>query len=387
MSKQINQYTKTRTSGTFKDDDYMDFDSTEDSGSTFESAKGKILEFVTYLKTKIPTLYSGDGTLAGNRTVTMSGLWARFKGGDVINEMSNEVDDFGFIVQAVGQVEKGRLGYDQTNTSAILELQNALITYFKANNGNISMGGDIDVNYILNLIVEQGSSKKPFSIHAESGGASNGDNYSIDFFYDDSLGAKTLGGSIATRVNGVPTVGNVMMDMVMNGDLKVQNNNRVLITPTSLTKAAIAQFEVRGKAGVTSNTTAFFKGNGNTGSQIVLWVQNLAGSSLFYVDGLGKFHFNLSNLSTADFQMKSANLDNAFYLDSSADAVGMGTSTPSNKSVLDLQSTTKGFLPPRMTTTQRDAITSVPTGLNIYNTTTNKMNFYNGSAWEVVTSA
>jgi hypothetical protein len=40
-----------------------------------------------------------------------------------------------------------------------------------------------------------------------------------------------------------------------------------------------------------------------------------------------------------------------------------------------------------MTTAQRDAITSVPAGLMIYNTTTNKLNFYNGSAWEAVTSA
>lgn len=42
---------------------------------------------------------------------------------------------------------------------------------------------------------------------------------------------------------------------------------------------------------------------------------------------------------------------------------------------------------PRYTTTARNALTGVPTGLVIYNTTTNKLNFYNGSAWEAVTSA
>lgn len=67
--------------------------------------------------------------------------------------------------------------------------------------------------------------------------------------------------------------------------------------------------------------------------------------------------------------------------------VGIGTTSPSAKSVLDLTSTTQGFLPPRMTTAQRDAITSVPEGLEIYNTTTKKKNFYNGTVWEVVTSA
>jgi hypothetical protein len=67
--------------------------------------------------------------------------------------------------------------------------------------------------------------------------------------------------------------------------------------------------------------------------------------------------------------------------------IGTGLTLPNSKAVLELASTTKGFLPPRMTTAQRDAITSVPAGLMIYNTSTNKLNFYNGSAWEAVTSA
>jgi hypothetical protein len=67
-------------------------------------------------------------------------------------------------------------------------------------------------------------------------------------------------------------------------------------------------------------------------------------------------------------------------------SVGINNSSPNAKALLDLTSTTMGFLPPRMTTAQRDAITSVPAGLMIYNTSTNKLNFYNGSAWEAVVS-
>ena len=66
--------------------------------------------------------------------------------------------------------------------------------------------------------------------------------------------------------------------------------------------------------------------------------------------------------------------------------IGMGTSTPSVKAALEISSTTRGFLPPRMTTAQRDAITSVPAGLMIYNTSTNKLNVYT-TAWEAITSA
>jgi hypothetical protein len=64
--------------------------------------------------------------------------------------------------------------------------------------------------------------------------------------------------------------------------------------------------------------------------------------------------------------------------------VGVGTSSPNAAAVLDVASTTKGFLPPRMTTAQRDAISTPPAGLVIYNTSTNVLNFYNGSVWGAV---
>jgi hypothetical protein len=53
----------------------------------------------------------------------------------------------------------------------------------------------------------------------------------------------------------------------------------------------------------------------------------------------------------------------------------------SSSAIFDIRSTTKGFLQPRMTTTQRDAITSPATGLSVYNTATNTNDFYNGTAW------
>lgn len=48
---------------------------------------------------------------------------------------------------------------------------------------------------------------------------------------------------------------------------------------------------------------------------------------------------------------------------------------------IQLDSTTQGLALPRMTTTQRDAISTPLAGLHIYNTTTSEANFYNGTAW------
>jgi len=62
-------------------------------------------------------------------------------------------------------------------------------------------------------------------------------------------------------------------------------------------------------------------------------------------------------------------------------AVGIGTPSPAATALLDLTSTTKGFLPPRMTTVQRDAIASPATGLMIFNTTAAQYQFWNGTAW------
>jgi hypothetical protein len=61
--------------------------------------------------------------------------------------------------------------------------------------------------------------------------------------------------------------------------------------------------------------------------------------------------------------------------------VGIGTTTPDDAALLDVSSTTKGILPPRMTTTQRDAISSPPAGLLVYNTSLNCNETYNGSSW------
>lgn len=49
--------------------------------------------------------------------------------------------------------------------------------------------------------------------------------------------------------------------------------------------------------------------------------------------------------------------------------VGNNPTTISSSAVLDVESNTQGFLPPRMTTTQRDAIENPAKGLIVYNTT------------------
>ncbi|HYM20826.1 MAG TPA: hypothetical protein VEW28_07475 [Candidatus Kapabacteria bacterium] len=66
------------------------------------------------------------------------------------------------------------------------------------------------------------------------------------------------------------------------------------------------------------------------------------------------------------------------------DANGLVSGTfPSQCAMLDISSTTKGFLAPRMTTAQELAICggTPPEGLIVYNTTTHTLDVYNGTSW------
>ena len=63
-----------------------------------------------------------------------------------------------------------------------------------------------------------------------------------------------------------------------------------------------------------------------------------------------------------------------------------GTFVLDPSALLQGNSTTQGFLPPRMTTTQKNAIASPATGLVVFDTTLNKLCVRGASAWETITS-
>lgn len=81
--------------------------------------------------------------------------------------------------------------------------------------------------------------------------------------------------------------------------------------------------------------------------------------------------------------MKSLFLKQIFFFFvfafSASAQVGIGTTTPHTSSVLDVTSTTAGFLPPRLSTTERDAIASPSQGLIIFNTDSQCLDVYNAT--------
>ncbi len=70
--------------------------------------------------------------------------------------------------------------------------------------------------------------------------------------------------------------------------------------------------------------------------------------------------------------------------------LGIGTNAPEKAAILELKTTTKGFLLPRMLKVERDAIPSpIPEGLVIYCTdcATKSFSFYNGTEWINISSS
>ncbi|RTQ51569.1 tail fiber domain-containing protein [Hymenobacter gummosus] len=70
-------------------------------------------------------------------------------------------------------------------------------------------------------------------------------------------------------------------------------------------------------------------------------------------------------------------------------AVGIGTTAPAASALLDLSSTTKGFLAPRMTAAERTAISSPARGLLVYQTDGLQLGFwyYTGTSWTYLNPA
>jgi hypothetical protein len=140
------------------------------------------------------------------------------------------------------------------------------------------------------------------------------------------------------------------------------------------------------------------KGSGSTSATTSLLVQNSAGTQIFKVSDDASFTF--AGGGTADFQGNvslrgindsgNAALNLRFIVTGATksfliNADYSNTNAPS--AMLEVQSTTKGFLPPRMTNAQKNAIASPAEGLIVHDTTNNGVAYYDGTTWGYLSGA
>ena len=175
MGKQINQYTKTRTNLTLTLNDLMDLDSTDDQGGNYESAKITLGNFFAYLNANVSNLYNNDGTLPEDREIDSATFFTKWIGGDVGIEMDDAINDYGFFINNNLGVEKARLGFDQTSSSAILDLADAGGNFFNLKAGklglNVTAVANLDIvgTGATHVVWTKNSSNVPLFYAAESG--------------------------------------------------------------------------------------------------------------------------------------------------------------------------------------------------------------------------
>jgi hypothetical protein len=149
----------------------------------------------------------------------------------------------------------------------------------------------------------------------------------------------------------------------------VGSTGNVLINTTT---DAGFKLDVNGTARVVNEMTANNFNASNNGASY-----KIAGTAVMdYGDGL-RF-LNVSG--SQKFTVFTASGTPRFQIVNSGSTL-IGTTTEVASSLLTLQSTTRGFLPPRMTTTEKNAIASPATGLILYDTTLNLLALYNGTIW------
>jgi len=127
------------------------------------------------------------------------------------------------------------------------------------------------------------------------------------------------------------------------------------------------------------------KGSGATSATTALLVQNSAGTDMLRImDGGADKVLRTSSAQIGSLEFAGANIGRGGgnpITFAGTNQIGIGVSTPVASAKLQVDSTTQGFLPPRMTDAERDAITNPAAGLMIYDTSNNQMNYWNGSTW------
>jgi hypothetical protein len=307
-------------------------------------------------------IYNSDGTLTGNRTVTQGANTLTFTS-STTNGFS--VDGSTFSVDA----SNNRVGIGTTTPRGALDVAGTTgWTYLQNSSYGIgnptiarglmyawnNTGGNGEHELLFgtgegsapsfNISTWNGTTKTPRLVITKDGDFNlDGSTLSIDAT-NDRVGVGTSSPTQKLDIDG---------GILARGNNAVSNQGAYLQWNRSGAEGETYILNQKGGGG--SNAGIRF-GSVTTGNTHTEWAR--------FVDN-GSFSVDGSTLT----------------VDAPNNRIGIGTSSPNSSSIVEMASTTQGFLPPRLTSAQRDAISSPAAGLVIYNTTTNCLNFYAGNAW------
>ena len=196
-----------------------------------------------------------------------------------------------------------------------------------------------------------------------------------------SVGAATSLGSFTSA-----NLSTALTDETGTG-VAVFNTSPTLITPALGTPSALVGTNITGTA--TSFTASNVTTNANLTGPITsvgnatAIADGAIGTTKLAVTSTDIVYGDSTGFAGTDSALTFNDTTKTFsttHIIATADEV-IGGSTINANAVLDVQSTTKAFMPPRMTNTQMNAIATPTAGMVVYNTDFTALATYNGSIW------
>jgi hypothetical protein len=321
------------------------------------------------------TFTISTGITIGTTAIT-SGTVGRvlFEGtGNVVQESANFTYTVASGLNLIG-------GASTSATNAILIQNSALTEIFKIRNDAFVVGKTTEFNLQANgLTVPTNGSQLMFNLVGNGQGMSitnqNGTTFRIGQYAVSNV--LTIGASGISAFNIFASTGNIGINTTTDAGFKLDVNGTArFVGNVSLGSPNINdKLEVYGNILVRANDRIRLAGtsDGNT----ALYATSGAAAQMNVKNGSGStFDITFGTIGSTTRMLRV----NSF--DSTTPSVVVGNNaTAFASSVLTVESTTQGFLPPRMTTTQKNAIASPATGLMVYDTTLNLMALYNGTTW------
>jgi len=280
------------------------------------------------------TIGNGDTALTGQLNVKGSGSTSATTSLLVQNSAATQlfsITDDGSITQSVG----GATFYNGLTVQfAGIQLNN---------NGPLNTGGSVTATGSSNRfgnfnILTTGNAATGFGVSTEESSVN---------FQGDTLGSTTIGSQFTFRKWSSTTA-------------TLNNINSGIIRITK---------------------TGFNSGNSNNLSGNTLWIEptyNFSNASITGTTVRGIYYNpTLTSLTNTTH----------YGIHTTSGGAYINTATPNASAALQADSTTQGFLPPRMTTAQKVTLAATAaTGLMIYDTNLNKLCVYTGAGWETITS-
>ena len=216
----------------------------------------------------------------------------------------------------------------------------------------------------------------------------------IGTYNNVALGIYSGGSYLAFGVQGnterarfSATNGNLLINTTTDAGFKLDVNGtaRVSLDTTLGTAATNSVLNLNGLNRYQIN----FQINGTTG-----WVLKYQSSDFFFTKSTDQFvlYDNQGGFFANKLQVGGSAGFSGFQTfrvvgSFAATTTGIiGATTQDTSSQFQIDSITKGFLPPRMTTTQKNAIATPAAGLVVYDTTLGKLCVRGAAAWETITS-